>query len=115
MWNTTEIRQKTHGKNYVLQNQTFKEKPENVPTNTGKSYAQTFSKRATWVTSGKCTRKSESSQERHVDEQLGETISQLAEMTKLDIPPTEEELAIAIEELASRKAPGNDNEEEEGG
>ncbi|PFX22577.1 LINE-1 retrotransposable element ORF2 protein [Stylophora pistillata] len=49
------------------------------------------------------------SKERHVDGQLREIIPQLPEMTELDIPPTEEELAIAIEELASRKAPGNDN------
>ncbi|CAI9720484.1 Hypothetical predicted protein [Octopus vulgaris] len=47
--------------------------------------------------------------ERVVDGQLDEAIPQLSEMTEHDIPPTEEELSTAIDELASGKAPGNDN------
>ncbi|XP_014787592.1 uncharacterized protein LOC106881645 [Octopus bimaculoides] len=47
--------------------------------------------------------------ERDVDRQLDEAIPQLTEMTELDIPPMEEELSTAIDELASGKAPENEN------
>ena len=47
--------------------------------------------------------------ERDVGGQVDEAISQLPEMTDLDIPPTEEEFSNAIDELAGGKAPGNDN------
>ena len=49
------------------------------------------------------------SQERSVDESLQEVIPQLPEMTELDHDPTEDELAKAIDELASGKSSGNDN------
>ncbi|CAI9725191.1 Hypothetical predicted protein [Octopus vulgaris] len=47
----------------------------------------------------------EEEEDRYVDRQLDEAIPQFPETTELDMPPTDEELSTAIDELVG----GNDN------